>query len=164
MSQSSNLRNSIAPSSQKRLMMFSPSSSRRQTQQQRTSGLVLGGRFTTSRASCSGRRSTSMEIIFTITGHGRTRPLHINPRTGERRYREFLHPRSNPSRLSNVWDSPQRHCRFRSRHLFLDSGPFMLKKGAPVTSQELEMILGFFALFMTRLDSIGPLSQGYNEA
>ncbi len=53
--------------------------------------------------------------------------------------------------------------RTRIRHLRLYTAPFRPRQTADITNQELETVLGFFALFMTRLDSLyilGDLSQG----
>ncbi len=53
--------------------------------------------------------------------------------------------------------------RTRVRHLRLYTAPFRPRHTTDITDQELETVLGFFALFMTRLDSLyilEDLSQG----
>ena len=94
----------------------------------------------------------------------RTRPLHPRPENGG--IVDFLIRGPAHQDSYQTWTLDQEVAaspRTRIRHLDLDLGPLILRDGAPVTNQELEIVLGFFALFMTRLDLLcfdGPLSQG----
>lgn len=100
-----------------------------------------------------------------------TRPPLFNPRPDNGGILDFLirgpaHQdfcQMSETILENRVASP----RTRIKHLFLDLDPDMPRKTAPITSPitspEIEIVLGFFALFMTRLASLsfdGPLSQG----
>lgn len=78
MSRSPNLRSSTARSGQKRLLMFSNSSLRRQTKQSWPSGLVPAAHFTMSRVPCSGNGFTLIKMIFRLVRDGRGLSLHLS--------------------------------------------------------------------------------------
>lgn len=144
MSRSPNLRSSTARSGQKRLLMFSNSSLRRQTKQSWPSGLVPAAHFTTSRVPYSGNGFTLIKMIFRLVRDGRGLSLHLS--VPDQRVAGSLISSSELHSTKTITKRPKLLHGYvagspgtRIRHLILDSKPFTPRNTANITNQKLEL-------------------------